>query len=122
MKKKVFCIILASIFCLCGLGMLAGCGTGTLTELLAKEGYDMIGVDYSEEMLNRAMEKREQSGLSILYLLSNVACSNCRILQLLNILPILVRKYSNHTCCVFRIFMVSCNQTIRQGKCFYDLP
>ncbi len=49
-----------------------GCGTGTLTELLAKEGYDMIGVDYSEEMLNRAMEKREQSGLSILYLLQDM--------------------------------------------------
>ena len=49
-----------------------GCGTGTLTELLAKEGYDMIGVDYSEEMLNCAMEKREQSGLSILYLLQDM--------------------------------------------------
>ena len=49
-----------------------GCGTGTLTELLAKEGYDMIGVDYSEEMLGRAMEKREQSGLSILYLLQDM--------------------------------------------------
>ncbi len=49
-----------------------GCGTGTLTELLAKEGYDMIGVDYSEEMLSRAMEKREESGLSILYLLQDM--------------------------------------------------
>jgi len=45
-----------------------GCGTGTLTELLAKKGYDMIGVDLSYEMLSRAMEKREQSGLPILYL------------------------------------------------------
>jgi hypothetical protein len=26
MRKKLMCIILASIFCLCGLGMLAGCG------------------------------------------------------------------------------------------------
>lgn len=45
-----------------------GCGTGTLTELLARKGYDMIGVDLSYEMLARAMEKREQSGLPILYL------------------------------------------------------
>lgn len=45
-----------------------GCGTGTLTELLAKKGYDMIGVDLSYEMLARAMEKREKSGLPILYL------------------------------------------------------
>lgn len=49
-----------------------GCGTGTLTELLAKEGYDMIGVDYSQEMLAHAMEKREESGLSILYLLQDM--------------------------------------------------
>ena len=49
-----------------------GCGTGTLTELLAKEGYDMIGIDYSQEMLARAMEKREESGLQILYLLQDM--------------------------------------------------
>ena len=45
-----------------------GCGTGTLTELLAEAGYDMIGVDYSSDMLEIAMEKREQSGHEILYL------------------------------------------------------
>ncbi|WP_294148438.1 class I SAM-dependent methyltransferase [uncultured Clostridium sp.] len=45
-----------------------GCGTGSLTELLAKQGYDMIGVDFSEDMLQIAMEKRVQSGLPILYL------------------------------------------------------
>ena len=45
-----------------------GCGTGTMTEKLADYGYDMIGVDNSEEMLAEAVEKREQSGRSILYL------------------------------------------------------
>lgn len=45
-----------------------GCGTGTLTELLAEAGYDMIGVDSSNDMLELAMEKREQSGHEILYL------------------------------------------------------
>lgn len=45
-----------------------GCGTGTLTELLAKKGYDMIGVDNSAEMLNIAMKKKDESGQSILYL------------------------------------------------------
>ncbi len=45
-----------------------GCGTGTLTELLARKGYDMIGVDNAEEMLRIAMDKRERSGLDILYL------------------------------------------------------
>ena len=45
-----------------------GCGTGTMTGLLADKGYDMIGVDNSEEMLNIAMDKKAQSGSEILYL------------------------------------------------------
>jgi len=49
-----------------------GCGTGTLTELLYEKGYDMIGVDVSESMLNIAMEKREKSGAQILYLLQDM--------------------------------------------------
>ena len=51
-----------------GLVLELGCGTGNMTELLARAGYDMIGVDSSEEMLELAVEKREQSGLDILYL------------------------------------------------------
>lgn len=51
-----------------GLVLDLGCGTGSITELMAKEGYDMIGIDNSEEMLSIAMEKREKSGYNILYL------------------------------------------------------
>ncbi len=49
-----------------------GCGTGTLTELLAHAGFDMIGVDNSEEMLEIAVRKREESGSDILYLLQDM--------------------------------------------------
>lgn len=49
-----------------------GCGTGTLTELLAKDGFDCIGVDNSEAMLVKAMEKKEESGSEILYLLQDM--------------------------------------------------
>ena len=45
-----------------------GCGTGTLTELLAGAGWDMIGIDNSQDMLNIALAKREASGNEILYL------------------------------------------------------
>ena len=45
-----------------------GCGTGSMTELLAAEGYDMIGIDNSPDMLEVAQEKRVESGLDILYL------------------------------------------------------
>ena len=51
-----------------GLMLELGCGTGTLTEMFDAKGFDMIGVDNSEEMLAEAVEKREQSGRSILYL------------------------------------------------------
>ena len=49
-----------------------GCGTGNITEILANNGYDMIGVDNSEEMLAEAMEKRVESGQDILYLLQDM--------------------------------------------------
>ena len=49
-----------------------GCGTGTLTELMYQKGYDMIGVDISESMLNIAMAKKEISGSEILYLLQDM--------------------------------------------------
>lgn len=51
-----------------GLVLELGCGTGNMTEILAQSGYDMIGVDNAEEMLEIAIEKRMKSGLDILYL------------------------------------------------------
>lgn len=42
-----------------------GCGTGRMTRLLAQSGYDMIGIDLSEEMLSVA---RNQESEGILYL------------------------------------------------------
>lgn len=51
-----------------GLVLELGCGTGKMTECLAGAGYDMIGVDMSEEMLFVASERREESGHDILYL------------------------------------------------------
>ena len=55
-----------------GLVLELGCGTGTMTGLLAQKGYDMIGVDNSEEMLAEAMEKKVESGLDILYLMQDM--------------------------------------------------
>ncbi len=49
-----------------------GCGTGTLTQMMYQKGYDMIGIDNSEEMLSVAMSKREQTGDEILYLLQDM--------------------------------------------------
>ena len=59
-----------------GLLLDLGCGTGTLTRMLANAGYDMIGVDGSEEMLMEAREKED--GTDILYL-----CQDMRQFELL---------------------------------------
>ncbi len=45
-----------------------GCGTGTMTELMADAGYHMIGIDQSPDMLALAQIKKETSGNDILYL------------------------------------------------------
>lgn len=47
-------------------GILAdlGCGTGDLTLMLTQAGYDMIGVDQSEEMLAVLREKADELGVS----------------------------------------------------------
>jgi SAM-dependent methyltransferase len=45
-----------------------GCGTGTFTRLLAQKGYDIIGVDNSEEMLTIAAAKSREEGQEILFL------------------------------------------------------
>lgn len=51
-----------------GLVLELGCGTGNMTEILAAKGYDMIGVDNSDEMLQIAGDKKVRSGSDILYL------------------------------------------------------
>ena len=45
-----------------------GCGTGTLTEMLSAKGYDMVGIDLSQEMLAIAMEKKAKAESGTLYL------------------------------------------------------
>lgn len=54
-----------------GIVLELGCGTGRMTRLLAGDGYDMIGIDNSEEMLQIAGEAgTEKEG--ILYLLQDM--------------------------------------------------
>ena len=44
------------------------CGTGSLSEEFAKLGWDVIGIDGSEEMLSEALDKKYDSGLPVQYL------------------------------------------------------
>ena len=51
-----------------GLVLELGCGTGKMSRRLADMGYDMIGIDTSEEMLSVARELGEGKDDGILYL------------------------------------------------------
>ena len=51
-----------------GLLLDLGCGTGTLSFLLEKKGYDVIGVDASEDMLIVANEKKYEENSSTMFL------------------------------------------------------
>lgn len=53
------------------------CGTGTMTQIYAARGYDVIGVDISPDMLMEAQQKKIASGQDILYL-----CQDMRALDL----------------------------------------
>ena len=49
-----------------------GCGTGTVTRILDKAGYDCIGIDMSPDMLTIASEKTIDNGQEILYSLQDM--------------------------------------------------
>ncbi|MCL2399052.1 MAG: class I SAM-dependent methyltransferase [Defluviitaleaceae bacterium] len=45
-----------------------GCGTGTVTFMMAQKGYELIGVDASADMLSEASAKMHKKGYNILFL------------------------------------------------------
>lgn len=48
------------------------CGTGNLTIPLAKKGYDIVGIDISQEMLSVAREKSANENIDIIFLDQNI--------------------------------------------------
>lgn len=61
------------------------CGTGSISEEMARLGYDVIGIDYSDEMLGIALNKKFDSGLDIQYL-----CQDMRKLDLFGSIDITI--------------------------------
>ncbi len=53
------------------------CGTGNITIMLKARGYDVIGIDQSEDMLSVAKEKAEKSFMDIPFI-----CQDMRFLEL----------------------------------------
>lgn len=61
------------------------CGTGTLCEEFAEKGYDVLGIDLSNEMLSVALDKKYDSGLPIQYV-----CQDMRKIDLFGTVDITV--------------------------------
>lgn len=61
------------------------CGTGSISEAMARLGYDVIGIDNSDEMLGIAIEKKFDSGLNIQYL-----CQDMRYIDMFGTVDITV--------------------------------
>lgn len=59
------------------------CGTGSLTTEFVKMGYDVVGVDGSEEMLSIAIEKKYENNIDVLFL-----CQDMRNLDLFGTIDI----------------------------------
>lgn len=72
------------------------CGTGTLCEKMAKIGYDVVGVDTSQEMLSVALDKKYDSGLPIQYL-----CQDMRKIDMFGTIDVTVCTLDsiNHLAC-----------------------
>lgn len=48
------------------------CGTGRLTVPIAKDGYDITGVDYTSSMLTQAKQKASEAGLDIRFIEADI--------------------------------------------------
>ena len=73
------------------------CGTGSISEVMAGLGYDVIGVDNSEEMLGIALDKKFDSGSNIQYL-----CQDMRKLDMYGTVDIVICALDsiNHLPCL----------------------
>lgn len=49
-----------------------GCGTGTNAIYLAQMGFDVTGVDISQVAIDRAKEKAESAGVSVLFMIARL--------------------------------------------------
>lgn len=96
-----------------------GCGAGSLTAVMADRGYDMIGIDLSEEMLNIA--KNENSRDNILYL-----CQDMREFELYGTVDVIYSSFDclNYITCkrdLKKVFALADNYLNPGGIMIFDL-
>lgn len=96
-----------------------GCGTGKMTRLLAKNGYDMIGIDASVEMLMEARDNTEDE--SIMYL-----CQDMREFELFGTVEAIVSvcdcmNYLKDKMDLYTVFKLAENYLEYRGAFVFDM-
>jgi len=96
-----------------------GCGTGKMTRLLAKNGYDMIGIDASVEMLMEARDNTEDE--SIMYL-----CQDMREFELFGTVEAIVSvcdcmNYLKDKMDLYTVFKLAENYLEYRGAFIFDM-
>lgn len=96
------------------------CGTGRLTLPIAKDGYDIIGVDYTSSMLDKAKIKTSESGLKINFIEADIRTLNLKEKYDLIFIPFnsINHLYKNDD--LFRAFNVAKNHLKESGLFLLD--
>lgn len=97
-----------------------GCGTGNITERLAKLGYDMIGIDCSETMLDIANDKKYENESNSLYL-----CQDMREFELYGTVNAIISicdsvNYITEPEELLEVFKLANNYLEPKGKLIFD--
>lgn len=97
------------------------CGTGRLTIPIAKDGYNISGVDYTASMLKRAKEKASQAGLKINFIEADIRTLNLQEKFDLIFLPFnsIHHLYKNED--LFEVLKVVRNHLKEKGLFFVGL-
>lgn len=98
-----------------------GCGTGNCTERLAAKGFDMIGIDNAEEMLEEALQKKIANGSNTLYL-----CQDMREFELYGTCSAIISRCDamNYLCQpeeLFEVFRLVNNYLDPGGIFLFDM-
>ncbi len=98
-----------------------GCGTGTVTRMLAHEGYACVGIDQSPDMLSIAADKTYEAGQKILY-----SRQDMRRFRLLHQADAMVSigdsmNYITNTADLARVFKCANHGLKRGGFFIFDL-
>ena len=93
-----------------------GCGTGTVAVGLAMSGFDIIGVDYSPEMLKAARKKAKENKTKVRFIQADITEASLKLNKKFDIILCLgntLALIANHT--MLNRFLANCQRHLNSG-------